>query len=153
MVALTHILAFHPPPPLPAGGLRLMTPVRTQGVCGACVAFTTLAAAEAAVAKSLRISSSNTMDFSEQALFFCGDMTGSCAEGWDLLSGGQVLQRRGITWEACLPYRGAYGCSVGGRAVHWAGGGLVGRAGHWAGGAAGSLPRGVVSLPWMWYVY
>jgi hypothetical protein len=50
--------------------------VRTQGVCGGCVAFTTIACAEAAAAAGLRASTLNTLDFSEQRLFFCGDLVG-----------------------------------------------------------------------------
>jgi hypothetical protein len=40
--------------------------VRTQGVCGGCVSFTTIACAEAAVAAGLKASTLNVLDFSEQ---------------------------------------------------------------------------------------
>jgi hypothetical protein len=57
-----------------AGGYRLISPVRTQGMCGGCVSFTTIACAEAAVASALKASTLNTLDFSEQKLFFCGGL-------------------------------------------------------------------------------
>jgi hypothetical protein len=69
------------PPPLPqvqplaalplrwdsrnVGGVNFITPVKEQGACGACVSFSVLAAAEAAMFSKLRPGPANTLDFSE----------------------------------------------------------------------------------------
>jgi C1A family cysteine protease len=48
--------------PLFTGGFNLISPPKNQGSCGSCVAFATIAAAEAAVATQMRMN--NNLDFS-----------------------------------------------------------------------------------------
>ena len=78
-------LASAPPPTRidwrTEGGGRL-TPIRDQGVdCGACVAFATIAAAEA----KHWIGGGERLDLSEAELFHCNG--GSCDDGWGLAAG------------------------------------------------------------------
>ena len=49
-----------------AGGVNMVSPPRDQGSCGACVAFSFIAAAEAAVFSKTRPAATNSYDFSEQ---------------------------------------------------------------------------------------
>jgi hypothetical protein len=48
-----------------ASGFNSITPVKTQGACGACVAFAVVAAAEAAMFSKLRPGPTNMLDLSE----------------------------------------------------------------------------------------
>ena len=80
--------------------LNRVSPVKFQGLCGACVAFATCAAMESAV--SIAEDSNATLDLSEADLFFCG--CGDCCEsGWDFVP---ALERagKGVGLEVDLPY-------------------------------------------------
>lgn len=53
------------------GGVNFITPVKEQGACGACVSFSVVAAAEAAMFSKLRPGPANTLDFSETVSGVC----------------------------------------------------------------------------------
>ena len=94
-----------------AAEFSIVGPVKDQGRCSACMAFTVLAAAESAMAMALHQSASG--DLSEQDFYFCKGVRpgfqSSCDEAWGLLEGVDrwiQLHDRGqyITTTACLPY-------------------------------------------------
>jgi len=77
----------------------IMTPVKNQGGCGACWAFSAIASLEALIKRSHGV----TTDLSEQQILSC--CSGSCAGGWpdNALS---YIQSTGVTSENCFYYRG-----------------------------------------------
>jgi len=88
--------------------LDRVSPVKFQGLCGACVAFATCAAMESALA--IAEDKAPTIDLSEADLFFCG--CGDCCEsGWDFVP---ALERatQGVGLEADLPYAVDTKCTV-----------------------------------------
>lgn len=108
--------------------LRVVTPVRFQATCNACVAFTVMAAAETAYALSLGLNATNAsspgggINFSEQHLWFCGggavaaDPAPDCATGWTMDAALQALQAHGVYREGCYPWdvtRGSRICEPG----------------------------------------
>ncbi|HOX28537.1 MAG TPA: C1 family peptidase, partial [bacterium] len=87
-------------------GVNWVTSVKTQGVCGSCVAFASLGVAEAVT----RIAGNNAVldaDLSESDLFSCGGSGGLCSSGWRLSSAANKLKDQGVVDEACLPYQAA----------------------------------------------
>ena len=94
--------AFRPKRPVKIDWRELgrVSPVKFQGLCGACVAFATCAAMESALA--IAEGNAATLDLSEADLFFCG--CGDCCEsGWDFVP---AIERaaKGVGLEADLPY-------------------------------------------------
>jgi C1A family cysteine protease len=76
-----------------ANGGGWITPIKDQGSCGSCVAFGTIATAEA----KIRISKNNAalaVDYSEADLFYCGTGDANACE----------VQDTGVVDEACFPY-------------------------------------------------
>ncbi|KAG2442303.1 hypothetical protein HXX76_002389 [Chlamydomonas incerta] len=101
-------------------GVSIISRVRFQASCNACVAFTVIAAAESAYALGARRAATN-LDFSEQALFFCNADIASrppdCSVGWVLPDALHVLSQRGVRQERCYVYdvtRGAAVCGPAG---------------------------------------
>ncbi len=82
-------------------GIDWTTPIKDQGACGACVAFSVIAALESRyrISNSLR----SHIDFSEAYLFFCGE--GSCENGWDYPPALDFCLESGIITEGCFPYQ------------------------------------------------
>lgn len=78
------------------------TPVRNQGACGSCWAFSTLGAFEGA----FRIKNNVSPDSSEQDLLDCNPWGYSCLGGWWAF---QHLIDTGIAREAVYPYTAAQG--------------------------------------------
>ncbi|MCP4132889.1 MAG: hypothetical protein GY754_18125 [bacterium] len=81
------------------------TPVRQQGICGSCWAFTTMAVFEA----NYLIRNHKSVDFSEQFILDCakdrrGRKAGTCGGGW---YGGafDYLQKKDAVTEAKIPYK------------------------------------------------
>lgn len=81
-------------------GINWLKPVKNQGSCGSCVAFSTIATLEAQIAISTGVSWSHPA-YSTEALFSCGG--GSCEGGWIPESALEYLQSRGVPDEACMP--------------------------------------------------
>ncbi|MFQ6103953.1 MAG: C1 family peptidase [Candidatus Glassbacteria bacterium] len=103
--------AIGPPTPLPefpdrldwrdVGGSDWITPIKYQGICGACVSFGSIGPLEAL----LGIASGDPYwerDLSEQHLFSCGG--GRCNWGWNVSSSMSYLHEYGVPAEECFPY-------------------------------------------------
>lgn len=83
-------------------GFNWMTPVRDQGSCGSCWAFSTLGSLEAII-KLYNSDPQMDLDLSEQELISC-TLTGSCSYGGSQLFAANYIKANGITDEACFPY-------------------------------------------------
>jgi len=90
-------------------GQNWITPIKSQGTCGSCVAFGSVAAFEA----NIRIANSDPnldINLSEQHLFSCGG--GNCITGWFVSSALNYMRDNGVPPESCFPYQGIDGhCS------------------------------------------
>ncbi|PNH00156.1 Pro-cathepsin H, partial [Tetrabaena socialis] len=85
---------------------NFITPVKDQGARGSCVAFAATAVAEAAVAVGQK-STSNSLDLSEQWLFFCnGPYTRMPSKA------ASILVNLNQPLEANYPYTGNPGCEL-----------------------------------------
>ena len=91
-------------------GSDWLSPVKDQGICGSCWAFSAVGAAEAA----LNIAASNPdldLDLSEQVMVSgCAAGAGNCCGGYKSLAL-QYIRDIGIPDESCLPYVDGSGCS------------------------------------------
>ncbi len=83
-------------------GYNWMTPVRDQGSCGSCWAFSTLGSLEAMI-KLYNSDPYMNLDLSEQDLVSC-TATGSCAYGGFQLFAANYIKASGVVDEACFPY-------------------------------------------------
>jgi hypothetical protein len=92
------------------GGLDWMTRVRSQGTCGACFVFASVASIEGMVKWLIR-DPNLEIDLSEQSVIACISM-GSCDSGGYAEEVGHHIKTEGITDERCYPYIQADGrCS------------------------------------------
>ena len=98
----SSLLADAGPPPVAFDWRtsRMMTPVRSQGTCGSCVAFAACATLEARA--RIHVGADERFDLSEAHLFACGNSLG-CTGGWDPELA-LTAARRGIGSEAAFPY-------------------------------------------------
>ncbi|GIM12191.1 hypothetical protein Vretimale_15570, partial [Volvox reticuliferus] len=99
------------------GGRRIISSVKNQYSCNACVSFAVIAAAETAFAKGRGVNAA-WVDFSEHRLFFCDSQQAvrpaSCSLGWSVSDALAALQRSGVYLECCwnyLPGKGASFCN------------------------------------------
>ncbi|HYH04755.1 MAG TPA: C1 family peptidase [Bacillota bacterium] len=76
-----------------------LTPVRNQGNCGSCWAFSTLGALEA----NIKIKDNQSVDLSEQYLISCNKNNWGCNGGWWAFS----MLTSGAALESSFPYRAA----------------------------------------------
>ncbi len=79
----------------------IMTPVKNQAGCGACVAFACCGAFEAVI----KWKTGDTVDLSEAHLFFCSG--GTCDNGEYVSDALNYLKNYGTPDEDCFPYDGA----------------------------------------------
>lgn len=82
-------------------GLNWVGPIMSQGNCGSCVAFATIATIETQMSINAQ-APWLTPHLSQQALFSCGG--GSCANGWYTSNAANFATRAGLIDSACSPY-------------------------------------------------
>jgi hypothetical protein len=82
---------------LPASYTGIYTPIKDQGQCGSCWAFSTVAGLEAAIKKT----SGSTLNLSEQYLVSCNSLGYGCNGGWFAFG---MATNPGIILESCFPY-------------------------------------------------
>ena len=83
-------------------GENWTTPIRNQGTCGSCAAFSAIGAMEA-VADIYYGDPHLNLNLSEQHLFSCG--CGACCEtGWSIDAACAYLTQYGVPDEGCFPY-------------------------------------------------
>lgn len=99
-----------PPPALDwrsYNGKNYVTPVKNQGSCGSCWAFSSTAALESAALRAIDQPGTNTrLNASEQIVLDCCD-TGDCGGGY-ISDAAVFIRDHGITWDACSPYVAHY---------------------------------------------
>lgn len=85
-------------------GQNFVSPVRDQGECGSCYAFSSLAMLES----RLRIATNNTVQvvFSPQDVLSCSEYSQGCEGGFPYLIAGKYAQDFGVVQEQCDPYQG-----------------------------------------------
>ncbi|KAF8793380.1 Dipeptidyl peptidase 1 like protein [Argiope bruennichi] len=88
-------------------GTNYVSPVRNQGPCGSCYAFSSLAMLEA----RLRIMTNNTLQvqFSPQDVVSCSKYSQGCEGGFPYAIAGKYAQDFGVLPEECYPYEGSDG--------------------------------------------
>lgn len=89
-----------PPPKVDWRETGMVSAVKDQGNCGACVAFATCAAMESA----LLIGEGGALTLSEAHLFFCGAGNHACEDGWDFLPAIDRAKDVGVCSAEKLPY-------------------------------------------------
>ncbi|XP_048738617.1 dipeptidyl peptidase 1-like [Ostrea edulis] len=88
-----------------------VSPVRNQGGCGSCYAFSSLGMNEA----RWRLRTNNTQQpvFSTQDIVECSEYSQGCEGGFPYLIGGKYAEDFGLVDEKCNPYKGKDGkCST-----------------------------------------
>lgn len=111
-------LSLMPPPELPDSSFRMaanlpkhldwrdvrgtnwITPVKDQGPCGSCWAFSSVGTMESVIAIRAK-NPALALDLSEQSVLSCS--AGTC-DGWWMRPAADFLRTSGVVDEACLPY-------------------------------------------------
>jgi len=88
-------------------GVNYVSPVRNQGSCGSCYAYSSLAMNEA----RLRIKTLNQQQkvFSTQDIVECAQYSQGCEGGFPYLISGKYAEDFGLVEESCNPYKGQDG--------------------------------------------
>lgn len=88
-----------------AHGANFMTPVKDQGICGACWAFSGSAGFESAIAAYFN-APDKKLDLSEQNLLSCSSNTTGCVGTKELLQDYYAyIASKGVVTEACMAYQ------------------------------------------------
>lgn len=84
--------------------VNYVSPVRNQGGCGSCYAFSSMAMYEA----RLRVATKNTIKrvMSPQDVVSCSEYAQGCAGGFPYLVAGKYGEDFGLVEESCFPYDG-----------------------------------------------
>ncbi|MCG2693691.1 hypothetical protein L6259_00155 [Candidatus Parcubacteria bacterium] len=98
-------------------GVNWMTPVKNQGSCGSCTAFSTLGAVEAVYNIEINDSSMD-IDLSEQDFISCSGTVSCTGLGGSPWSTYKYINSTGIVPESCFPYLASN--AVCARCVGWA---------------------------------
>ncbi|XP_054718884.1 LOW QUALITY PROTEIN: dipeptidyl peptidase 1-like [Uloborus diversus] len=91
-------------------GVNYVSPVRNQGSCGSCFAFSSMGMLES----RLRIATNNSVQvtFAPQDVVSCSEYSQGCEGGFPYLVAGKYAQDFGVVPEDCNPYTGKDGkCS------------------------------------------
>ncbi|XP_042905828.1 dipeptidyl peptidase 1 [Parasteatoda tepidariorum] len=85
-------------------GINYVSPIRNQGSCGSCYAFSSLAMLES----RLRIMTNNSLQvqFSPQDIVSCSVYSQGCEGGFPYAIAGKYAQDFGVLPEECFPYEG-----------------------------------------------
>ncbi|XP_067008532.2 dipeptidyl peptidase 1 [Anabrus simplex] len=88
-------------------GINYVSPVRNQGSCGSCYAFSALGMLES----RLRVKTNNTVqvELSPQDIVSCSQLSQGCAGGFPFLIAGRYGKDYGVVEEQCNPYQGQDG--------------------------------------------
>jgi C1A family cysteine protease len=95
-------------------GVNYVTPVKSQGLCQSCVAFSIVAALETAI-RIVQKQPTLDIDLSEAHLFYCHNDSNSCQNGWWPTAGLDFVKNKGVAPESFYPYAaGNQACLVSG---------------------------------------
>ena len=85
------------------GGVNYVSPIRNQGACGSCYAFSSMGMLEARIRKM----TNGTMQpvFSPQDVVSCSEYAQGCEGGFPYLIAGKYAEDFGVVEEECYPYR------------------------------------------------
>lgn len=88
-------------------GINFVSPVRNQGVCGSCYAFSSMGMLEA----RLRVQTNNTLQvqLSPEDVISCSELSQGCDGGFPFLVAGKYSKEFGAVNESCNPYSGGVG--------------------------------------------
>ncbi|XP_021941871.1 dipeptidyl peptidase 1-like [Zootermopsis nevadensis] len=92
-------------------GINFVSPVRNQGACGSCYAFSSMGMLES----RLRVQTNNTLQvqLSPQDVVSCSQLSQGCDGGFPYLVAGKYAKEFGAVEEKCNPYVGGGGSCTG----------------------------------------
>merc|ERR1712172_245377 len=85
-------------------GVSYVSPVRNQGACGSCYAFSSMGMLESRV--RILTANSRQFTFSPQDIVSCSSLAQGCSGGFPYLIAGRYGKDHGVVEEACSPYTG-----------------------------------------------
>jgi len=85
-------------------GVNYVSPVRNQGACGSCYAFSSMGMLESRV--RILTANSRQFTFSPQDIVSCSSLAQGCSGGFPYLIAGRYGKDHGVVEESCSPYTG-----------------------------------------------